>query len=57
MPDELRGRHCAICGKAGGLALTLPLKWLREMGAKISNGDYAHNTCLSRLRSKLTRMR
>lgn len=49
----LKGRQCAICGKSGGSAYTLPLKWLREAGVKLKNeGSYAHVKCLSKVRKK-----
>jgi hypothetical protein len=56
-PGVTIGRHCVICGKPGGTTMSLMLKWLRELGANIGSGNCAHNICVNRLRSKLTRMR
>lgn len=45
----VRGRRCAICGKPGGTAYTLPLRWLRDSGARLKNdGSYAHDVCMNK---------
>jgi hypothetical protein len=45
----MKGRHCVICGKPGGQALTLALKALGVPG------NYAHSDCITRTRKTLAK--
>lgn len=48
------GRHCRICGKPGGVAVTDALRGLGYLVVRTSSDlhMYAHNACIVRERRK-----